>query len=172
MAGTHSQRWVNTQTRINIHRSFMIKTDQLIRPCCCLKSAHHWNNLRSQPLHQRRWQSWQKQRGSGSNYSGKAVSCSSNWLWLTLSAERAAAPPAASCWIIISKNCPEKVIPLNKTPPSIHQRRSLTLGLEREWLRPKPGKKVLNLNSYFLQPVDIRFPLYHEKGNKRVNGVS
>lgn len=60
---------------------------------------------------------------------------------IALSAERAPASPAADWWIIISKKCPEKVIPLNKMPPSIHQRTSLTVGFEKARLRPKPGRK-------------------------------
>lgn len=107
------------------------------------------------------------------DFSGGAVSSSYIWLWLTLSAKRATLPPAASWWIIISKKCPEKVIPLNKTPPSIHQRRSLPdIGLwEHIVLRPKPGRKCWALNSFFPKPIDIRSTLYHDKGNRIVNGV-
>lgn len=39
-------------------------------------------------------------------------------------------------------------------------------GYDQSW------KKVLSPNSYFPKPVDIRCPLYHDKGNRTVNGVA
>lgn len=55
--------------------------------------------------------------------------------------------------------------------PYIKGEACLTLGFENASLQPKPGRKCWALYSFFPKPIDIRSTLYHDKGNRIVNGV-
>lgn len=160
-----------------LKRSQVPRSSMTMKACpfslfCCLKSAHLLVSTSRRPWGLCRWQLWQQQQSdSGTGDSGEAVSSSSVWLWLTLSAPSAAAPPAASWWIIISKKCPEKVIPLNKTPPIHTSKERPDIGLWGGKALTKAWEKVLSSKSHFPKGYLHHMPLYHDKGRKIVNGV-
>lgn len=70
------------------------------------------------------------------------------------------------------KEVPRKGYPFEQNA-SIHtSKEKPDIGLWEGMVTTKAWKKVLSSNSYFPKPVDIRCPLYHDKGDRIVNGVS
>ncbi len=70
------------------------------------------------------------------------------------------------------KEVPRKGYPFEQNA-SIHTSKEMPdTGLWEGMVTTKAWKEVLSSNSYFPKPVDIRCPIYHDKGDRIVNGVS
>lgn len=70
------------------------------------------------------------------------------------------------------KEVPRKGYPFEQNA-SIHtSKEEPDIGLWGGTVTTKAWKKVLSSNSYFPKPLDIRPPLYHDKGNRVVSGVN
>lgn len=122
----------------------------------------------------------------GDNVGGRADS-GSQALALAIQVNLWAAPPFDFDWPCLPKSCsstcskpvnyhfkevPRKGYPFEQNA-SIHtSKEKPDIGLWEGMATTKAWKKVLSSNSYFPKPIDIRWALYHDKGNRLVNGVS